>query len=58
MQGSVAYTDEAKVMWDKLKETFSQGNGPCIHEIKIEIGLLQQGGLAVVESYTKLKVLG
>lgn len=45
LQGSVAYTKKAKVIWDELKKRFTQGNGPHIH------------GLSVVKYYTKLNVL-
>jgi len=42
----------------RAKGEITRGNRPRIHWIKIEIRLLQQGGLSVVEYYTKWKVLG
>jgi hypothetical protein len=36
---SVAYVDSTYEMWGELQERFSQGNVPCIHELKREICL-------------------
>nr|CAD1822688.1 unnamed protein product [Ananas comosus var. bracteatus] len=57
LQGSVAYAEDAKAMWDDLKDRFSQGNAPRVFPLKIELSLLRQEGLSVASYYTKLKTL-
>lgn len=57
MQGSVAYVDEAKSLWDDLKERFSQGNAPRIFQLKTQLSHLRQEGLTVAGYYTRLKAL-
>ncbi|CAA0809091.1 Unknown protein [Striga hermonthica] len=54
---SVVHTADARAMWDELKERFSQGNVPHIHQLKAEISLLRKNGLALTEYCTKLKGL-
>lgn len=57
LQVSVAYAEDVKVLWDDLKERFSQGNETRIHQIKTTICLLQWEGLTVPEYYSKMKGL-
>uniref|UniRef100_A0A6V7QVB5 Retrotransposon Copia-like N-terminal domain-containing protein n=1 Tax=Ananas comosus var. bracteatus TaxID=296719 RepID=A0A6V7QVB5_ANACO len=57
LQGSVAYAEDAKDMWDDLKDRFSQGNAPRVFQLKTELSLLRQDGLSVASYYTKLKTL-
>ncbi|CAA0821435.1 Unknown protein [Striga hermonthica] len=53
----VVHAADARAMWDELKERFSQGNVPRIHQLKAEINLLRQDGQSVTEYFTKLKGL-
>ena len=52
---SVTYVEDAKVMWDDLKERFSVGHAPRIHQLKNEIASLKQGGMTIIAYYSKLK---
>ncbi|PKH69533.1 hypothetical protein CRG98_050100, partial [Punica granatum] len=57
LQNSVAGARNAKVLWDDLKERFSQGNETRIHQLKTAICLLRQDKRSVSEYYSKLKSL-
>ncbi|XP_031396885.1 uncharacterized protein LOC116207907 [Punica granatum] len=57
LHSSVAGAKNAKVLWDDLKERFSQGNETRIHQLKTEICLLRQEKKSVSEYYSKLKSL-
>ena len=54
---SVTYADTTREIWIDLKERFSQGNVPRIHELKRDLSLLLQGNLSVVQYYKKFKAL-
>ncbi|KAJ3699854.1 hypothetical protein LUZ61_003559 [Rhynchospora tenuis] len=55
LQPSVAYYETVKEMWDDLRERFSVGNAPRIHQLKAEIAAAKQHGQPVVMYYTRLK---
>jgi gag-polypeptide of LTR copia-type/Retrotransposon gag protein len=55
LQPSVAYFETVKELWDDLKERFSVGNAPRIHQLKAEIAAAKQHGHSVVTYYTRLK---
>lgn len=55
LQLSIAHAESAKEMWDNLKERFTQGNAPQIHQIKIDLCNLRQEGLSISTYYTKMK---
>ncbi|KAK4428871.1 hypothetical protein Salat_1187000 [Sesamum alatum] len=57
IQPSIAYEETAKAIWDDLRECFSIGNAPQIHELKGQITSTRQQGMAVIAYYTKLKEL-
>ncbi|PKI35679.1 hypothetical protein CRG98_043950 [Punica granatum] len=57
LQNSVVGAKYAKVLWDDLKERFSQGNEARIHQIKTNICLLRQERKSISEYYSKLKSL-
>ncbi|XP_021666700.1 uncharacterized protein LOC110654881 [Hevea brasiliensis] len=44
-------------LWKDSEERFSQGNAPCVHQLKMEIVNTQQRDQSVVTYYTKLKGL-
>jgi len=54
---SVAYIDPAKDMWDTLKKRYAISNVPRIHQLKMSIANCKQGGLSVVEFYSKISNL-
>ena len=57
LHNSVTFVEDAKGMWDELKQRFSQGNAPRIHQIKSELSLLRQEGRSVTDYFTHLKTL-
>lgn len=57
LQGGVACAVDAKVLWDDLRERFSQGNQTRIYQLKSEICLLKQEGQTVQKYYSKMKAL-
>ncbi|PKI73560.1 hypothetical protein CRG98_006141 [Punica granatum] len=57
LQNSVAGAKNAKILWDDLRERFSQGNETKIHQLKSDICLLRQDRKSVSEYYSKLKSL-
>lgn len=57
LHGSVAYAEIAEELWYDLKDRYSQGNEICIHQLKRDITLTNQGSLSVREHFTKLKIL-
>ncbi|PKI37556.1 hypothetical protein CRG98_042069 [Punica granatum] len=57
LQPSVACIQNAKTLWDDLKERFSQGNETRVYELKSQICLTKQEGLFVSKYYSVLKGL-
>lgn len=57
VRGNITYIATAREKWLDLKERFGQGNAPRIHQIKLELALLNQEGTTVTTYYTKLKAL-
>ncbi|XP_020415631.1 uncharacterized protein LOC109948111 [Prunus persica] len=54
---SVLYCTSASMVWNDLKDRFSQGNDSRIYQIRQEIAEHRQGHLSISEYYTKLKAL-
>jgi hypothetical protein len=54
---SVIYSDTAAVIWNDLKDRFSQGDESRIYQIRQEIVECRQGSLSISAYYTKLKGL-
>ncbi|KAL5556206.1 hypothetical protein UlMin_038442 [Ulmus minor] len=54
---SLLYLDSSSDIWRDLSDRFSQGNGPCIFQIKKQLSALNQGSLDVNSYFTKLKIL-
>jgi len=54
LQSSIAFTDLAYAMWTTLKKRYSVANVPKIHKLKANIADCKQGGLDMVEFYSKL----
>lgn len=53
----VAYVDDAKVLWNNLRERFSQGNAPRIYQLKNQMSLLRQDGLSIASFSAKMGAL-
>lgn len=54
---SVAYTDTAKAMWEVLRKRYAIDNALKIHQLKLSLTNYKQGGMSVVESYSKISDL-
>lgn len=55
---TVPYFEEAKLLWDVLKERFSIGNGPRIQQIKAALADCRQPkNMSVVDYFGKLQIL-
>lgn len=57
LQNSVTFMEDANWMWDEMKQWFSQGNAPRIHQIKFELSLLRLEGCNMANYFTHLKAL-
>ncbi|PKI76200.1 hypothetical protein CRG98_003427 [Punica granatum] len=57
LQSSAAYATEAKVLWDDLKERYSQGNETRIYQLKSDVCLYRQGGKTIQKYYSGIKTL-
>ena len=47
----------AKDLWDDIKDRFSIGNGPHIHQLKTKLVECKQQGMTIVNYYGKLKII-
>ncbi|XP_020424441.1 uncharacterized protein LOC109950304 [Prunus persica] len=54
---SIMYTESAAVVWNDLKDRFSQSSDSRIYQIRQEIVENRQGQLSVSSYYTKMKAL-
>ncbi|XP_010495419.1 PREDICTED: uncharacterized protein LOC104772515 [Camelina sativa] len=54
---TLANKEDPKELWTEIKDQFSEGNGPRIHEIKAELAHCRQGNLSVIEYFGKLQML-
>ncbi|XP_014490567.1 uncharacterized protein LOC106753288 [Vigna radiata var. radiata] len=54
---SVIYVEEAKKLWDELKERFSKGNYFKISDLLQDIHSIRQGERGVSQFFTDLKIL-
>lgn len=57
VSSSIMYCETAREMWIELQNAFSQGNGPKIYNLHIEISHITQNQMTVTEYYTKFKRL-
>lgn len=49
--------EDTQKLWAEIKDIFSEGNGPRIHEIKGELANCKQEGMTIIEYYGKLHIL-
>ena len=57
LRSTITYREVAKELWDDIKERFSAGNGPRIHQLKSELAECKQRGITVMSYYGKLKMI-
>ncbi|XP_073138193.1 uncharacterized protein [Henckelia pumila] len=55
LRSSVPQPEDVKDMWDDIRQRFSIGNGPQIHELKSLLGACKQRGHSVVHYYNELR---
>lgn len=49
------YVNNAKELWDELRERFGECNGPLLYQLQREISTVTQGSMTVAQYFTKLK---
>lgn len=54
---SLANKEDPQKLLKEIKERFSEGNGPRIQEINVELANLRQGGMSIIEYYGKLLIM-
>lgn len=57
LRSTMTYVENAKDLWEDIKERFSVTNGPRIQQLKAELANCKQQGLSMSEYYGKLKTL-
>ncbi|XP_074303250.1 uncharacterized protein LOC141637698 [Silene latifolia] len=57
LHSSIAVELTVAEIWEELKNRYSAGNAPRVHQLKGELMECKQGRLTVVEYYTKLKTI-
>lgn len=54
---TLANKEDPVELWKEIKDRFSEGNGPRIHEIKTELAFCRQGTMSVINYFGRLQVL-
>ncbi|XP_074298205.1 uncharacterized protein LOC141629030 [Silene latifolia] len=54
---SITFSGTVSEIWEELRERFSAGNAPRVHQLKNELNECKQGNRSVVEYYTQLKTI-
>lgn len=54
LRTSVAYVETAEGMWQNLKRRYAVASAPRIHQLKSDVASCKQGGLSIVEFFSKL----
>jgi len=54
LRTSIAYIDTTEQMWQNLKKGYAISNALKIHQLKTKLAKCKQGGVEVVEFYSKL----
>ena len=57
LQGSIIYRDTALEIWIDLRDTFCQGNGTKVFNIRKQIAEINQGDQSLTDYFTQPKVL-
>ena len=53
---SITYRDIALEIWNDLRDTHSQGNGPRVFQLQKDIASINQGDSSITTFFTQLKV--
>ncbi|XP_074288123.1 uncharacterized protein LOC141613288 [Silene latifolia] len=53
----ITFSQSIKDVWDELRERYSAGNTPRVHQLKSELNECKQGRDSGVEYYTRLKTI-
>ncbi|XP_074304920.1 uncharacterized protein LOC141639766 [Silene latifolia] len=54
---SITFSGTVFEIWEEIREPFSAGNAPRVHQLKADLNECKQGDLSVVEYYTQLKMI-
>jgi len=57
LRSSIAYVGAAKLMWSNLRRRYAVASAPKIHQLKASLAYCKQGGMNVVEFYSKVMSL-
>ncbi|GAU34891.1 hypothetical protein TSUD_144220 [Trifolium subterraneum] len=57
LRSTISYMENAKELWDDIKDRLSVVNGPRIQQLKSELASCKQEGMTMVNYYGKLKAL-
>jgi len=57
LRSTISYRENARDLWEDIKERFSVANGPRIHQLKADLASCKQAGMDIAAYYRKLKVL-
>ncbi|KAJ1416321.1 Zinc finger, CCHC-type [Sesbania bispinosa] len=57
LRSTVTYAENAKELWEDIRDRFSVVNGPRIQQLKAELADCKQQGMTMVSYYGKLKTL-
>ncbi|XP_019460022.1 PREDICTED: uncharacterized protein LOC109359783 [Lupinus angustifolius] len=55
LRSTISYMENARDLWDDIKERFSVVNGPRIQQLKSELAGCKQGAVSMVTYYGKMK---
>ena len=53
---SITYRDMSLEIWNDLKDTHSQGNGPRVFELQKDIASINQGDSSITTYFIQLKM--
>ncbi|XP_012832710.1 PREDICTED: uncharacterized protein LOC105953585 [Erythranthe guttata] len=57
LRSTVTYMENVKDLWEDLRQRFSIGNGPCVHQLKLKLAACKQRGQPVMAYYGKIKMM-
>lgn len=57
LRSTVSYMEDAKDLWDEIKQRFSVSNGPRVQQLRPDLANCKQSGQAIVTYYGRLKFL-
>ncbi|KAL9242033.1 hypothetical protein vseg_016078 [Gypsophila vaccaria] len=57
LHASIAFSGNVKKIWDELRDRYTTGNAPRVHQLKGELNACKQKKESVVEYYTRLKTI-